>query len=314
MTLQLTVVICTHNPRLDYLDRVLTALKAQTLPRENWELLLVDNASCLPLASTLDLSWHLHARCVQEKMLGLTAARLCGFREGTTDNFVFVDDDNVLDPSYLLQTMDILNQYSNLGAFGGKSTPLFEVEPEPWMMEFSTCLALRDLGETVQLYAYSENDVEPRHYPFFAPIGAGLVLRRQAAEIYAERVVHDSTRLALGRTGQQLVSGEDNDIVMTILEAGWAVGYFPQLQLTHLITANRLTKAYLARLNYAASCSWIQVLDLHSLCTWKKIPKWSVLPRKIKAFLNCRAWAGPAAYVRWQGACGMLEGQASLPQ
>jgi len=36
-----SVIICTHNPRPDYLQRVLDALKAQTLPKENWELLLM---------------------------------------------------------------------------------------------------------------------------------------------------------------------------------------------------------------------------------------------------------------------------------
>ena len=38
-----SVIICTHNPRSDYLRRVLDALKAQTLLREQWELLLIDN-------------------------------------------------------------------------------------------------------------------------------------------------------------------------------------------------------------------------------------------------------------------------------
>jgi glycosyltransferase involved in cell wall biosynthesis len=42
--LKVSVVICTHNSRRGYLVRVLDALKAQTLPREQWELLLIDNA------------------------------------------------------------------------------------------------------------------------------------------------------------------------------------------------------------------------------------------------------------------------------
>jgi len=99
---------------------------------------------------------------------------------------------------------------------------------------------------------------------------------------------------------------------LTLLEAGWGVGYFPQLQLTHLISANRLTKDYLARLNYASSRSWIQVLDCHKIRPWKKIPQWSVLPRQLKAFFSCQAWKSSSAFVQWRGNCGMFEGLASL--
>ena len=45
MKSEISVVICTHNPQLNYLNKVLTALKSQTLSPTQWQLLLVDNAS-----------------------------------------------------------------------------------------------------------------------------------------------------------------------------------------------------------------------------------------------------------------------------
>jgi glycosyltransferase involved in cell wall biosynthesis len=51
----LSVIICTHNPRKDYLERVLKALQEQTLPSESWELLLIDNASDNLLEKKIDL-------------------------------------------------------------------------------------------------------------------------------------------------------------------------------------------------------------------------------------------------------------------
>ena len=48
-----SVVISTHNPRMDFLARVIEALKQQTLPREQWELLIVDNGSTQPLAESM---------------------------------------------------------------------------------------------------------------------------------------------------------------------------------------------------------------------------------------------------------------------
>ena len=73
--MNISVVICSHNPREDYLRRVLAALKAQTLPKEQWELLLIDNASKEPLAGRW-VFWHPYARIIRENQLGLTPARL----------------------------------------------------------------------------------------------------------------------------------------------------------------------------------------------------------------------------------------------
>src|SRR6266487_2314818 len=97
----ISVIICTHNPRPDYLLRVLDALKAQTLPTEQFELLLIDNASTEPLASTWDLSWHPCSRIIRENDVGLTSARLRGIRESLASMLIFVDDDNVLAKDYL---------------------------------------------------------------------------------------------------------------------------------------------------------------------------------------------------------------------
>lgn len=51
----LSVIICAHNPRRNYLNKVLKAL-SQTLLLEKWELLLVDNASEKLLSTEIDLS------------------------------------------------------------------------------------------------------------------------------------------------------------------------------------------------------------------------------------------------------------------
>src|SRR5688572_6616303 len=96
-----TVVICTHNPREDYLRECLNALKEQSLPKSEWELVVVDNCSDKPLAESIDLSWHRYARLIREETLGLTPARLRGIREAAGDLLVFVDDDNILDVDFL---------------------------------------------------------------------------------------------------------------------------------------------------------------------------------------------------------------------
>ena len=312
MSPEISVILCTHNPHPQYLTCVLDALRSQTLAFNAWELLIIDNASHPSLEPWVDLSWHPQARIIREEQLGLTNARLCGYQSSKGHILVFVDDDNVLDPDYLAHVSHIFAEYSGMGAIAGRTKPEFEQTPDSWVQEFSTILALRDFGDTPLICSERLGCVHHQPYPEFAPAGIGLSVRRQAFSTYVQRVKRDRYRLAFGRNGKQLTSGEDNDIVLTLLSAGWDVGYFPQLQLTHLIPANRIQQSYLARLNQTACRSWVQVLAVHEIYLWKTIAPWTVLPRKIKAFITYQAWKDAASYIRWCGACGIFEGLAQL--
>ena len=84
----ISVVICTHNPRRDYILRTLEALKAQTLPKDEWELLIVDNASKIAVSNLVELSWHPNVAIVSENELGLTHARLRGIKESRGDYLI----------------------------------------------------------------------------------------------------------------------------------------------------------------------------------------------------------------------------------
>lgn len=314
MSVLVSVIISTHAPNPLRLEKTLHGLRGQTLTRKRWELLVVDNATPDPqYVLSFDFSWHPSARIIREERLGLTWARMAGIQSSQGEYLVFVDDDNVLHPNYLENVLEIFQQNPQLGAIGGKSLPEFEIEPESWVTQFYKCLALRDLGEEALIF-YEDRAFQPKRYPEFAPIGAGMALQRQAVEPYVNRILTNRIGVVLDRTGKNLSSGGDNDIILTILNAGWAVGYFPQLQLSHLMPASRLTKEYLARVNRASSRSWIQVLDLHGIRVWQKIPRWTVLLRKIKAFFIYQPWKDSAAYVRWQGACGLFEGLGALPE
>jgi len=303
----ISVILCTHNPRLDYFLNVLAALREQSLPVEQWELLIIDNASVQSLASQFDLSWHPRSK------LGLTRARICGYNAASADVLVFVDDDNVLHQQYLSEVIHIFQQHPELGAIAGKSLPKFEVEPESWIKNYYSILALRDFGETPLTTPGDFGVLTAASYPYFAPCGAGLTLRRSLFASYIAQINRNPSRLALGRTGQQLLSGEDNDIILSLITGGWGVGYFPQLQLTHLISAYRLQPNYLARLNYTIAKTWVQVLGMHGIQPWRKIPTWTVLLRQIKAAFFYQPWRNSAAYIQWRGVCGTLAGQSLLP-
>ena len=308
--MELSVIVPTHNPHPDRLRRTLAGLRAQTLTTDQWETLLVDNASS-PAVQLDAFSEVVPAklRVVAEPQLGLTAARRRGFTEARAPLCVLVDDDNVLAPDYLAHVVRLFAAHPCVGALGGKSLPEFEVEPPDWAREFLPLLALRDLGEEPRVATgLRPPDAERNQYPAeAAPIGAGMAIRREAAMQW----LADSADESLSdRRGAELTSGGDNDIVFTLLKHGWAVGYFPELALTHLIPASRLTADYLARLNHGIQKSWVRVLAKHDACPWPPVGRWTVPLRQFKAWFTHRAWAGSAAHIRWRGACGHFEGRA----
>ncbi len=289
---------------------MLEGLRTQTLPVIQWETIIVDNASSPPLESRDIPRLPANMRIVPEPRLGLTAARRCGLRAARGEICVLVDDDNVLAPTYLADTICRFSDHPKLAAAGGPSRPEFEIPPAGWTREFHPLLALRDLGPAPML-ASLQRDLDDSHwlYPEAAPIGAGMALRREPISTW---LVGDRTCFGLtDRHGRELTSGGDNDIVLSILRAGWQVGYFPELALTHLIPASRLDPNYLARLNRGIQKSWMQVLALHDANPWPPISRGSVPLRKMKAWLHHRAWESSAAFIRWQGACGHFEGRVA---
>lgn len=304
----ISVIICTHNPRAEILNRTLTALQAQTLPLEQWEFLLIDNASPQAINPSL-VSWHPAGKVINERKLGLTQARLCAIEQAQGDLLVWCDDDNLLQPDYLEIAHQAFREHPNLGAAGGKSLPEY-LEPPPDSFEPGLApLGCRDLGDDV-LFTQAED--QPTTYPPAAPIGAGMITRREAIQAWAQGLRNDPTRLALGRRGNALTSGEDNDINLTLLRNGWDLAYYPQLRLTHLIPPHRLTPHYQRRISKVSSRDFLTVLDLHGIRPWPAIPKKTVPLRKLKAALQFQPWKSTANSIRYAGICGRYEGQARL--
>jgi glycosyltransferase involved in cell wall biosynthesis len=236
-----SVILCAHNPRPDYLCRAIAALRGQTLPAEEWELLLIDNASRQPLAEAVDISWHWRGRHIREHELGLTAARLRGIQESRGDLLVFVDDDNLLGPDFLLQATSIAARYPDLGAFGaGILDPEFEVQPPVELRPRLGLLALR--REPAALCSHNTSDIRCK------PWGAGLCVTRRLGNFYRQLVTDLGISAVLDRRGNRLFSGGDDVFSRAAAESGLRFGVFPELQITHLISAGKLNQHYLLRL------------------------------------------------------------------
>jgi len=236
----ISVIVCTHNPRQDYLERCLIGLQDQTLATDHWELLVVDNASAPDKRPGLDLCWHPRARLIREGQLGLTPARLRAITEATGDLLVFVDDDNVLDPEFLERALGVAVDKPFLGSWSGQCRPEFEEPPPEWTRRYWGNLVIREFEKD------SWSNL-PR-LPDSMPCGAGLCVRRRVADRYL--LLHESGQRSFqfDRIGHSLLSGGDNDLAACACDLGLGMGIISSLKLTHLVPRERLTAEYLCRL------------------------------------------------------------------
>ncbi len=285
MTPTLSLVICTHNPRADYLARTLRSLQEQSLSVHQWEFLLVDNASTNGAVNSIDLSWHPQAQVVREDRIGLTMARICGISESAGELILFVDDDNVLAPNYLSKLLELADRYPLLGVIGaGRIEPEFEESPDPLLEPYLPMLALRSVKG-----AHWSSEASDKIIPW----GAGMCVRRPVALRYKELILSDPLKQGLDRSGKALNSCGDDEFSWVACEMGSGKGIFSELELIHLIGKSRVQREYLLRLAEGHSFSRALLHHLHGRKVRVPLPESSlkrVLDRAVRFRLSEMKW------------------------
>jgi glycosyltransferase involved in cell wall biosynthesis len=306
---KVSVIICTHNPDRRIIREVLNALAVQTLERHHWELIIVDNNSDVSVQEVVNIDWHPLAHIIHEARPGLVFARIAGFKACTAGSLiVFIDDDNVADSLYLELALSFSELNRQVGCFGGRSIPEFETPPPDWLNMTGISLGCQEFGQEIYLSDYAAVDFRLSHYPEKAPIGTGMVMLYAAFGAYLKTV--NPQKLNLGRKGNELDSGEDNDIVMSVIKNGYEIAYYPKLLILHKIPARRYSFNYLKEMAFKSNLSWMRVLTMHGVNPHSRIANWTVKWRQLKAWFVLSAWKSKLNYIKWRGACGAFEGLA----
>lgn len=117
--MRISVVICTHN-RAKLLRKAVLNLMEQAMPPEDYEVIVVDNASTDDTKGVVrDLMKEFpNIRYIYEPNLGLPNARNRGIREARGEVVAFLDDDCLVQPGWM---RSLLRHYANpkVGGVGG---------------------------------------------------------------------------------------------------------------------------------------------------------------------------------------------------
>jgi hypothetical protein len=240
-TARLSVILCTYNPRPQVLCWAVESIAAQTLPPEQIEFIAVDNNSRPPLDPSLFSA--APARMIREPRQGLTFARIAGIENSRGNILVFLDDDNHLDADYLERALAIADSQPWIGCFGGCARAALDAPLPRWKDRLLPYFGVREYGPLPLTSTI-------REWGEWEPIGAGMVVRRDVAERWAQwmRAIPGASRL--GRNGGALLSGEDSLFAHAAYQLGYACSYQPSLKLSHWIAPRRLRPGAIARTLY----------------------------------------------------------------
>lgn len=259
MPIDISIVVPAHNPQDRILSRTLAAIRPLcTSESAAVECVIVDNGSTPPLRDRAVLKQLLHdvprARVVREETLGLTFARLAGFRETSGETIVVFDDDNVPAPTYIDVVRRCTRDYPFVGVWGPGNVEVELLDPVPPRRRQRVKAHHGEKKSDAVRYGC----IPGAWYPFYPP-GMGQVIRRNVADAYA-RAVEAGSLDATDRRGASLASAGDNQIVWQAIGMGLAAGLHPELRLLHLIPGHRTTTKYLRRLTFSCATSHCRAL------------------------------------------------------
>jgi glycosyltransferase involved in cell wall biosynthesis len=271
----ISVVIATHN-RIAHLKKALESLAIQRLHQNEYEVLVVDNASTDGTKEEVEHFAQKHAfvKYIHENAPGANFARNTGWKNAQGKYIAFMDDDAVADSQWLASIVSCFESIRPQPAIvGGKVLPIWESAKPSWIEgKLLTALSVVDYGE------------QPRflkdHEYFFS---VNMAFRKELLAAFG------GFDVSLGRVGQVLTSNDEILVAKKIRKAGGQFYYDPTANVMHHISANRLTMHWFKKRYY---------LQGYSECLmWYLVEKPSQKERFSKLLTHCYYFVRNPKYV-----------------
>lgn len=231
----ITATISTYN-REKYLPGVLESIAKQTLNRELFEVVLVDNNSpgntkeifekFAAENSTISCSYYL------ETNQGLSFGRNRGIQEAKGKYITFIDDDAFLSDNYLEKIYSYFENHADVAAIGSKILLHYESIIPAWENKYlNSLLGYFNIGDVEKVFP--KNDY---------PRGSNMSFRMSVFE----KVGLFNTEL--GRKGSGMGGSEEKDIFKRIYNfPELKVVYIPDALVYHCVPVERTTKEFIKK-------------------------------------------------------------------
>lgn len=223
----ISAVVPTYD-RYALLDNCLAALAGQTLPREQYEIIVVDNTpdrarSDQRAASHADLP---NLRWIHENRPGAAHARNVAMWQARAPLIAFTEDDALPSPRWLAALLDAFGMLGDTAHIvGGPVRPTWSGPRPDWLADgLLPYLGVIDRGEEIRVLGEGE-----------WVTGASVAYRTEHLRAAG------GFRPSLGRAGSGavLLSNEETELEERIRAAGGQVGWAPDAMVEHCIDLAR---------------------------------------------------------------------------
>lgn len=233
--LSISVVICTYN-RADYIQEAMESLYNQTLTKESFEVIVVNNNSTdnTEIVCTNFIANHIDGQFyfVNEKQQGASFARNTGAKIAKSPLLCFMDDDAVAEKNYLQRIIQFFDTYPSAGGLGGRIIPRYIPSEPKWMSYFVSSL----VGNFD--YAQKVTEFSPNKYP----LESNMIIRKE------DFLAVNGFNTALpGVIGNFRIGGEGKEFFLKLKATGKSIYYDPSIIVEHIVETKKLTGEYLYR-------------------------------------------------------------------
>jgi len=237
---EISAIICTHN-RSEYLKRAVESLLSQSISKERYEIIIIDNRST---DNTKEIVRDLFLEAPNivyqyEERLGLSKARNRGLEESRSEIVVYMDDDAVACQDFLKRHLEAYEKVSPTPvSVGGRIYLDWEMPKPGWYPDtegFERCLTRLDYGDEARFLEFTRCE-----YPYGANMS---FLKSDLLEI-------GGFEIGLGRQGTNLLSNEESRMFYALYERKAKVYYEPRAYVRHAVLKERINKKFFYRRFY----------------------------------------------------------------
>jgi glycosyltransferase involved in cell wall biosynthesis len=245
----LSVVIPTRN-RAGLLAQALASMVRQTLPPQEFEVLVVDNGSTDGTAAVAaDFASAIpNLRYLREPTPGLHAGRHKGVQAARGETLTFADDDIEPLPSWLASVVEAFADPA-VAMVGGNNLPLFVETPPPWLLALWRRPA-PDGGRALPPLSLLELPGGPRPFSPLRVWGCNFSVRR--AVLLAAGGFHPD---AMPEHLLRLRGDGETHVSRYVAASGLKCLFHPGASVYHKVMPERMTFAYFRQRGYGQGIS-----------------------------------------------------------
>ena len=300
-SLLISIVICTYN-RADYIFDALESLRNQTISKEVFEVIIVNNNSSdnteIICKNYIQKYADYQFYYLNEPLQGSSFARNTGASIAKSPLLCFMDDDAVANTDYLEKIVLFFETHSTAGGLGGRIVPKYIPAEPKWMSHFVSSL-VGNFNYNKQVVAFAANKY---------PLESNMVVKK----VDFDTIKGFNTALP-GVKGTLRIGGEGKDFFLRLKALGRTIFYDPSVIVQHVVETAKLTREYMYRVaSGIGRGERVRMLEKNKWALYKKLIEYIFKlggAFVLSAFYLLQikpAKALPVIYFRWDALKGLM--------